>query len=344
MTLSTARRSRRVTWAVLLAAVPVIAVLSLGIGTHPLSPAEVVGALADLPGHEAARRIVVGLRLPRVLIALTAGALLGVAGALLQTTLRNPLADPGLLGVSAGAVLAIVGATTILGVDRLPPPWPLVAATAGGIAAGSLVLGLGGGARRPVQMLLTGVVVSAVLSGIVSVLLLLDGALFSTVLRWVVGSLNGRVWEDWALLWPWALVTLSLALALRSAAAALWLGPDAAHGVGLRVKAAGSAVVVTAILLTAGAVNAVGAIGFIGLLGPHLARLLGAAHPRLLIPSAALTGALLLGAADLISASLTHLTALADIHNRAQLPAGAMTAVVGGPLLLILLLRGDRSR
>ncbi|WP_166348254.1 FecCD family ABC transporter permease [Phytoactinopolyspora limicola] len=329
--------------AVLVAAGVVLAtlvVVSLGVGHVALAPNEVLAALRGEPVVEYHDHIVRGLRLPRVLIAAVAGCMLGLAGGLLQAATRNDLAEPSLLGVTGGAVLAIVLTLTLTGRDTLPGLWSGAIALVGAFAAGGLVYALSWSRQvGPVRLVLDGVLVSAVLSSLVSVLLLLDGSLFSAVLRWVVGSLNGRVWTDWALLWPWALIAVPAGLLAARYASALWLGNDVAAAIGLRVGRARLAVLVTATVLTAGAVAAVGAIGFVGLLSAHIARLVVGSHPRRVLPLACIAGAMLLVSADLVAELFTTLWPDGGVRNRPSLPAGAVTAALGGPVLVVLLAR-----
>ncbi|QSB15873.1 iron ABC transporter permease [Natronosporangium hydrolyticum] len=330
-------------WLVLLLALILLAVLmvwSLGVGTVRLNPTEVVAALTGDPVAGFHHHIVVGLRLPRVLIAAVAGGMLGLAGGLLQAATRNTLAEPSLLGVSGGAVLALVATLVVTGLDSLPGPVAAVAALVGAFAAGGLVYSLSWARQTsPVRLVLDGVLISAMLSSVVSVLLLWDGSLFAAVLRWVVGSLNGRVWQDWALLWPWALLAVPAGLLLHRSASTLWLGDDIAAATGLPVGRARLLVFAAATVLTAGAVAAVGAVGFIGLLAPHIARLVVGSHPRRVLPLACLTGGALLVGADLLAEGLTALWPETGVQNRATLPAGAVTALLGGPVLVALLAR-----
>lgn len=314
----------------------VIAVLAIGVGTSWLSPAKVVSTLLG-QGSGAQEHIVLGLRLPRILLAMLAGAMLAVSGALLQTLSRNDLADPSLLGVTAGAALAIVA---LQAWQPGAPGWAVSAAGLGGaLLAGLLVAWLGRGAD-PVRFLLHGVLVGAALSAALSVLLSLRGELLGTVLRWVVGSIAARTWADVLTVLPWAVGGALLTLACVRIASLLWLGPDMAASLGTSPVAGRAWVLLTSLVLSAGAVAAVGAMAFVGLLGPHLARGLVGRHPVRVIGFSALIGALLLLGAD----TLAQLASLipASEAGRTALPAGAVTAVLGGPLLLVLLARTER--
>lgn len=323
-------------------AVAALQLVHLGVGTVALSPVEVARALTGTPVQPWHTDIVVGLRLPRGLVAVTAGAMLGVAGALLQAVTRNVLADPGLVGTTAGAALAVVVAASA-GLVSAGSPWAPVVATAGALASGLLVFWLGWrGDGSPETMVLHGILVAAVGSALVSVVLVLDGSTFGTVLRWVVGTLHARTWTHWSVLWPWAVVGLVATVFVVRSATLLWCGDDLARGVGARLSRARAAVFATAALLTAGAVCAVGAIGFVGLVAAHLVRPLVGGHPARVLPLAALAGALLLVGADAVASAATFSLGDPDLGGRTSLPTGAVTALVGGPLLLALVVGGRR--
>jgi iron complex transport system permease protein len=327
-------------------------VVHIVVGTVSLTPAEVVAALLNQPVDVLHRQVVWGLRLPRALVGVLAGGMLGLAGALLQTVTRNPLADPGLLGVSAGGVLAIV-----IGIVALSGPHstaglidaglllPLLA-LAGGLAAGTLSYALSwhAGGSDPVRLVLAGVLVGGMCSAATSLLLLwADEYNVQRIMRWTIGSLSGRVWIHWHTIWPVAAVALPLGLLSAGLANALQLGDATATGLGLRVERARMALLFAAALLTAGAVAVVGGIGFVGLIGPHMARRLGGGDVRRLFPLSVVLAALLLLAADIVARTLTlgwasSVTGL-DVPDSAGLPVGAVTALLGAPFFLVLLLR-----
>ncbi|WP_203338677.1 FecCD family ABC transporter permease [Nocardioides limicola] len=339
------RAAHRLTWWITLAALLLLGllILHLGMGSAPLTPAEVTAALTGRPIEPWHRDVVIGLRMPRGLIAVTAGAMLGVAGAHLQAVTRNVLADPGLLGVSAGAVLAVVVGASF-GLVSVSSGWTPVVATGGALASGALVYWLGwhGGAADATRFVLNGVLVSAIGSALVAVVLTLDGSTFGTVLRWIVGTLHARTWEHWQVLWPWAIVSLVIALGAIRGATVLWSGYDVATAVGAHPTRIRLAVFGSAALLTAGAVCTVGAVGFVGLVAAHLVRPLVGHHPARVIPMAAFAGAALLLGADIVANGLTFAIPGDQIGGRASLPTGAVTALVGGPLLLALILKERR--
>jgi iron complex transport system permease protein len=319
-------------------------VLHLGLGSVALTPFEVMTALRDPAADPVHRQIVFDLRLPRALVAAVAGALLGTAGALLQSVLRNPLAEPGLIGISAGgafaAALWLTTGQTLATPGRSLPLVVLV----GGLLAALLVYGLSWNRRAdPLRLVLCGVLVSAVFQGATSLVMLLGSEAIGGVLVWLIGSLHGRVWLHWQILWPWAAVTLPLALACAGLANVLQLGDDVAAGLGLQVEWTRVALLGVSALLTAGAVAAVGAVGFIGLVGPHIVRRLVGEDARQVLPLSALLSAALLLGADVIAQGLIITTAVGAVDTRTGLPVGAVTALLGAPVLLVLLRQRRRT-
>ena len=311
-----------------LLALAAIAVLgaSLATGSLALSPLDVAAALwSDTPSL--ARDVVRELRLPRALTAFAVGGLLALAGAVLQVLLRNPLADPYVLGVSGGAsvaaLLALMLGLPAAGVDGM--------AAAGALAACLLVFALaqGPGGWTPARLLLTGVVVAAGAGSVVSLLLALgDENQLRGMVFWLLGDLSrsGR--------WAWLLSLLAVATALGIALGrhlnVLARGALQAAGVGMEVGRMQALLFVGSAVLTGAAVSAAGSIGFVGLVTPHLVRLaLGSDH-RVVLPASALAGGVLLMTADLAARTL--------IAPR-QLPVGALTALVGVPLFLLLMHR-----
>lgn len=326
-------------------------VLHIVVGTLNFTPRQIVLALVNLPEDPLHRQVVWGLRLPRALVAIVAGGMLGLAGAILQTVTRNPLAEPGLMGVSAGGVLAIVlvivftsrsnAATGGIDSGLLLP----LAALVGGMATGVLVYLLSWqGGSDPVRLVLTGVLVAGMCSAFTSVLLLWANEYeIMRIIRWTIGSTSGRVWVHWHTIWPVALMALPFGLLCVGLANALQLGDGVACGLGLPVEWARLLLLFAAALLTAGAVAVVGAVSFIGLIGPHMARSVVGSDVRRLFPLSVLVTAIMLLASDIIARTITigwigQLTGLA-IPDTAGLPVGAVTAMLGAPFFLYLLLR-----
>lgn len=305
-------------------------VFYIGLGTVALSPSEVLAALFGNPVEVFHRQIVWDLRLPRGLVAILAGAMLGLAGAILQSITRNPLASPSLSGVSSGAVLAAViwltfGPKTMQTGLAIP-----LAALIGGLVVGVIVYLLSRQGRSdPLRIALNGILLGAIFSSATSMLLLFAGERAGNILLWLIGSLNGRTWVHFESLWPCALVALPLGLGCAGLANILQLGDELALGLGQRVEWARISMYGVAVLLTAGAVSIVGAIGFIGLIGPHICRRLTGDDARRLFPLSAAYTALLLLVADFGVQAIT----------RGQLPVGAITALLGAPFFLYLIFK-----
>jgi iron complex transport system permease protein len=280
------------------------------------------------------------LRLPRVLGAALVGVALALAGALFQGLLRNPLADPFIIGTSGGAslgaVIGIVAATTVtvLGFGLVP-----VAAFAGALAATALVYQLAriGGRTPVVTLLLAGFAVSTVLNYAVSLLLIIDDRLQLNVPRiysWLLGGIAVSEWSQLAIVGPVIVLTALASLGLGHSLNAFALGEDGAERLGVAVERDKLLTIVAGTLLTASAVTIGGLIGFVGLVVPHVMRLLVGPDSRALLSTSALAGASFVVVADLLARTLLSPT---------ELPVGILTAFLGGPYFLYLLRRGRRE-
>lgn len=320
--------------------------LSLALGPVSLPLADTLQAALRLLGMsvggvelEQAELILGQIRMPRTLLGLTVGAVLALCGVAMQGLFRNPLADPGLVGVSSGAALgaavAIVGGAALGGLPEVFAPYLLsFCAFVGGLGVTALVYRLGrrDGETSVATMLLAGIALTALAGAAIGLFTYLaDDATLRTLTFWNLGSLNGA---SYARLWPLLLVTLAVALWLpRRARAlnALLLGESEARHLGFAVERVKRELVFCTALGVGAAVAAAGMIGFIGLVVPHLMRLLVGPDHRVLLPASALAGASLLLFADLAARLL-----LAP----AELPIGIVTALIGAPFFLYLLLRG----
>jgi iron complex transport system permease protein len=321
-----------------------LVVLHLGVGSVSLTPGEVLRAVLDQADQPLHRQIVWELRLPRALIAVVAGALLGLAGALLQAIMRNPLAEPGLTGVSAGGVFFAVLWLTRGGTMAEPGRTLPFVALAGGLAASGLVLLMARSRSAntdPVRLVLAGVLVSAILSSATTFVLVRNNQALGGILTWMIGSLNGRVWIHWNVLWPWAAFALPVGLLCAGVANALQLGDSIAAGIGVPVERARLALLAVAALLAASAVAVVGAVGFVGLIGPHLTRRLVGDDARCVFPGSAVLTAVLLVGADVAAQIITLNPPFTTTPYRAGLPVGAVTALLGAPFFLYLLRRSS---
>jgi iron complex transport system permease protein len=284
------------------------------------------------PSGSEADVVVRSLRLPRTLLGIAVGLALGVAGGLIQGHTRNPLADPGLLGVSAGAAFAICiggyafGVTSVTGSVWFGLAGALLA------SAAVFLLGTLGRGGTPVTLVLAGAAVTALLTALTSSLVLMDQATLDTYRFWVVGSLVGRGDDGLAQVWPFLAAGLLLALINAPALNTLQLGDDVARGLGQRVGLARATGVAAIALLTGAAVAVTGPIAFVGLVVPHLARAITGPDSRWLLPYAGLIGAVLLVASDVAGRLLAR---------PGELPVGLVLAFVGGPFFIAL---GRRRR
>jgi len=285
---------------------------------------------------EAAASIVVHLRLPRVLLAIIVGAGLAGAGAVFQGLLRNPLADPYIVGVSGGAAFgATLAITTGLAAGAVGMVATPLLALGGALAATTVVYGLARrGGETPVEdLLLAGVAVSAFLAAVVTWLQLAGGESLQRVIFWLMGGFSGRGWPHLAMAAPSVVVGLAVAWLFGRDLNALLLGDETARSLGVEVGATRRVLIAASSLMAAAAVAAAGLIGFIGLIVPHLLRLAVGPDHRRLVPAAAMGGAVLLVLADMVVRSAIMAT---------ELPVGVLTAAMGAPFFLFVLLRERR--
>ncbi|MBE1491680.1 FecCD family ABC transporter permease [Plantactinospora soyae] len=325
------RAGRRFAVAAAAAALLLLVVLaSLALGSKPLAPGQVWHALVAPDGGEAST-IVRELRVPRTLLGLVVGPALALAGVLLQALTRNPLAEPRILGVSAGASLGVVVAIAVFGIGSLAGyVWFGVV---GALLAGLLVFGIANRAREgasPVTLALVGVALDASLGAIVIALLTVDARAFEEYRFWVVGGLTGRDAGVTTQVAPFVLAGVLLAGFAARGLDALALGDDVARGLGHHVGLVRLAGGGAAVLLVGAAVAGAGPIAFIGLAVPHLARALVGADHRWTLVVAALLGPVLLLSADIVGRLVVP---------PGEVPAGIVTALLGAPLLVVLIRR-----
>ena len=313
--------------------------VSVPLGETLRAGLRLLGAPLDGAGLERAELILAQIRLPRTLLGLAVGAVLALTGVSMQGLFRNPLADPGLVGVSSGAAMGAAFAIVLGAVwgglpDALAPYLLSASAFAGGLLVTGLVFRLGrrDGQTSVAYMLLAGVALTALSGAVIGLLTYLaDDATLRSLTFWNLGSLNGA---SYARLWPLLLVAAAVALWFpRRARAlnALLLGESEARHLGVDVERLKRELVLCTALGVGAAVAAAGMIGFIGLVVPHLVRLLVGPDHRVLLPASLLAGASLLLFSDLLARLL-----LAP----AELPIGIVTALIGAPFFLYLLMRG----
>lgn len=317
----------------LLLCVAVLAVsvlLSLSVGNQYFGAHDVYLALANFSGSDN-DRVIRYLRMPRTGAGLLAGAALGLAGALMQGVTRNPLADPGILGVNAGAALAVVGAIGVLGVHSLTGyVWFAMGGALVATVVVYLVGAIGRGGATPVKLALAGAAISALLGSVTSAITLLDLSTLNEFRFWVVGSLTLATGSVIGQAVPFIAVGIVLALVLGRSLNQLALGDELARSLGTRVTlvrvAAGLAVVVLAGTATAIA----GPIGFLGLAVPHVARTLVGADYRWILPWSMVLAPAVLLLADVVG----RLVARPD-----ELQVGIITAIIGAPVFIALVRR-----
>ncbi len=308
----------------------VVALTGLAVGTRSLPLADVLAVLGGERAGDAAI-IVLEQRLPRTVLGLAVGAALGVAGVAAQGLTRNPLADPALLGVSAGAALAVVLGITFAGARALPAH--IGFAVLGAALAGAAVLIVAGreGARAgSTELVLTGVAVSALLAAGTTTLVLLSAQTLEDYRFWAVGALSGRGNSTAVVVVPALAGAVLLGWACARWLDALALGDEAARGLGLRLGRLRLAIGSVVVLLTGTAVAATGPIAFVGLAVPHAARVLTGARHGWLVPYAAVLGGMVLVLADILGRVVVR---------PGELRVGIVVAVLGAPAVLALLRR-----
>ncbi|MGD8699940.1 MAG: iron ABC transporter permease [Gemmatimonadales bacterium] len=326
----TNRRLARLTLLALIAAT--IFLVSITVGAVHLPLRAVMAALSGA-GDETTRAIVLNLRLPRAVLALLVGGALGLAGAVFQALLRNPLAEPWVLGVSGGAAVGAVAAV-VLGWS-LPAPWSVpLAALAGALLAIVLVLRIATHAARGLDtrvLILAGLVVAAFFNAVIQLLLTFaSGETFRSAVFWMMGSLAAANWTSAVVLAAYLLPAMAALLFLARPLNLLAVGEETALYLGTRVERVKLASYLIASLLVAATVAVSGIIGFVGLIVPHAIRLMWGSDHQLLLPASVLLGGGFLLAAD---------TAARTVAAPAELPLGVITALVGVPLFVILLAR-----
>ncbi|SOD66105.1 iron complex transport system permease protein [Streptomyces zhaozhouensis] len=329
--------ARRLGWLLAgVAAVAVAMLLSVALGSRSIGVDQVLRALTESPdaltGEDAsAAKVVRELRVPRTLIALMVGAALGMAGAVMQGLTRNPIAEPGILGVSQGASVAVVLAIAYAGADSLDDyVWFAFVGAALAAVVVYAVANQGRGGATPVRLALAGAAINALLASVIAGVLTTHGATLDEYRFWQVGSLTGRDAQIAAQIWPFLLVGVGLVAAAARGLDALALGDDVARGLGQNVAAVRVTGGLGAAVLTGAGVAAAGPIAFVGLAVPHIGRALVGGGHRWLLPMAALLGGVVLLVSDVVGRL---------VFPPSEVPAGVTTALVGVPFLVYLVRR-----
>lgn len=317
---------------------PLVLAVMLGgvmIGPIALTPSE-IGAALTRQGDPAMQAIIWEIRLPRICSALLVGAALGLSGAALQGVLRNPLAEPGVLGVSAAATTAATG-TIYFGLAVASPFLVPLAALGGAMTATALLIGAALRLRSVGSLILLGVAISAFAGAIMALFVNLAPNPFSLsdLINWTAGSVANRDWGDIATALPFFLAGTAVLLPTRAALSAMALGEDVAHGLGVNLLRIRLMTVLGTGLLTGGSVALAGMVGFIGLIAPHVVSAsVGHDRGRTLLPAAA-AGGLLAGIAD---------TVIRVIPWGSELHLGTLAALIGAPLFILLVWRMGEMR
>ncbi|MFF4225389.1 FecCD family ABC transporter permease [Streptomyces abikoensis] len=324
-------------------ALAVLCLLSAGLGAYDIPVGDVLGSLLHRAGFGGAALDRVGesvlwnVRLPRVALALLVGASLGCAGALTQGVFGNPLAEPGVIGISSGAAVGAV-ASISLGLSLFGTWTVTVCAFVGGLVTVALVYALSrsGGRTEVVTLILTGIAVNAFAGALIGLCVFVaDNAQITQITFWQLGSLAQATWPKVLAVLPCALAGLAIAPWYARKLDLLALGERPARHLGVDVERLRMVLVLVVALLTAAAVAVAGVITFVGLLVPHLLRMAAGPGHRFLVPGSALGGALVLVAADLAARTAAQ---------PAELPLGVLTALLGSPFFFWLLRKSRRSQ
>lgn len=326
-------------YAWLLALVPLIGAvvcLSVTVGMASIDLRTVVDALLrpdlGIPQHAVIRQ----LRLPRALMGVIVGACLGVAGAVMQGTTRNDLASPSILGVNAGAAFALALAFAYFGGASLHTLVlvSMLGATLGVVAVHAIGAFTPGG-LTPIRLVLSGAAVAALLGALTAGIVIYHDV-YQDLLFFQAGGVTGTRWMHVRLVLPWAAGGLAAAILLSPSLSVLHLGEDAAVGLGVSIRRLRVLCTLVVVVLAGAAVAVAGPVGFVGLVVPHVARLLLGVDDRMVVPGSLLLGALLVSGADILARLL---------HPNQEVPLGMVTALVGVPFLLYLVLRRpERAR
>lgn len=321
------QRSIRRKWGITLFPILVIAVSAFGLiyGSVPITLVDIWSVLTG-SGESIHETIILQLRLPRVLIGLLVGACLGVSGAILQGVMKNPLADPGIIGVTAGG--GVAATITMLVLPQFGYLLPITAFIGALVTAILIYLLAWDRGASAFKIILAGVAINALLGAVQSGLMVIFSDRVQSVLPWLAGGLNGRSWYHLSFMAPYAIVGLLLSLLAIKPANLLLLDDDSAKLLGERVEWQRFLLIVLAALLAGTAVSVAGLIGFVGLVVPHIIRLIFGEDYRFLLPLSALGGAVLVVFADTLARTL---------FDPIELPVGILLACLGAPFFLYLL-------
>ena len=309
----------------------IIFIISASVGEYPIPPLAtlkiILGINTENPDYDF---IINTLRLPRALTACFVGIALAVSGAIMQGLTRNPLADPGIIGINAGASLVAVSVIILL--PNLPAgALPISAFVGALIASGLIYIFAWDKGTHPVRLILIGVGISSVAAACTS-LMVTFGQIndVNRALVWLAGSVYGRTWEQVLAFLPWLIIFVPLALIKASELNTLNLGDDIAKSLGSRIEWQRGLLLVISSALSGAAVATAGTIGFVGLISPHIARQLVGGNHQGLIPVAGIIGAIIVATSDLLGRV---------VFAPIEIPCGIVTSVIGAPYFLFLLVK-----
>nr|WP_221186759.1 iron ABC transporter permease [Pseudoclavibacter helvolus] len=314
---------------VAIATLGALIVISVMIGSRDVSWADAVAVLGgSTNGFDEAA---VAKRIPRTFLAVAVGAALGVSGAVMQGVTRNPLADPGILGVNMGASLAVVTGIAYFGLTSASS-FIWVAITGAALAAVFVyVVGsLGRGGATPLKLALAGAATSAALASFVTAIILPRGDISQSARSWQIGGVGGGTWDSISQVLPFLLVGFLISLASAKGLNSLALGDDLAAGLGERVAMTRGAAALGAVVLCGAATAVTGPIAFVGLVVPHACRLMFGVDHRWVLPFSAVVGASLLTGADVLGRILTR---------PSEIDVGIITAIIGAPIFIWIVRR-----
>lgn len=308
-----------------------VGIFSVRLGSVEYSFSEILKTISNRE-MTTARNIIMNIRLPRVAITMIVGANLAVSGALLQAVMQNPLADPGITGVSAGASLAAI--TIMLVFPQHSNLVPIFAFVGGVISCTLVYLLAWKDGIKPLRIILAGVAINAMLGGGTSLLSILYSDRIQGVLLWVNGSMSGKSWGDVKTLLIYSVIGLFLSILCIRKANVLQLGDEMSLNLGVDTNKYRALISLVAVFLASISTAIVGLIGFVGLIVPHISRLMVGSNHKYLIPFSMVVGSITLTLGD---------TFARTVASPIELPVGIVMAVVGGPFFLYLLRKGQKK-
>ena len=300
---------------------------SLAFGSKNIDLKIVIDTLRNL-SNNSFEAIVIKERIPRTIFSLLAGASLGIAGTLMQSITRNPIADPSILGINTGASLFVVLGIAFLGITTYKEY--IILALIGGLVtaiAVYFIASIGSGGISPIKLALSGLIISAILSSLINILMLPRSEVMSSFRFWQVGSVSGVTWQSIIVMLPFIIIGMILSFVIAPALNALALGDEVAIGLGVKVGLTRIISSISAILLCSTITALAGPIGFIGLMSPHIVRMLFSNNIKLIIPISAFMGGILLTFSDVIGRI---------VGSPSELEVGIVTAFIGAPIFILI--------